>query len=359
MIKTHLSLFSGVGGIDLAAEWADFLTVGQCELPGWAFEVLKQKWPDVKRWEDIRDINKRTIEDLPQISLLSGGFPCQPFSTSGKRNGKKDNRYLWHEMLRVIELVQPRWICAENVAGITSIDEEAYQVDDSEEESVYSEKILSQILEDIEQAGYLLPRATTGEAIVPIIPAYSVGACHKRNRVFIIAHSASTGKMPIQLKGPRNGTEPGYIIDTDAEETRSGELSVFGGRSQQENENFVWCARRFANIDSYGCNNRTIKRKGICREQTRFEIGTSVEPLPYFESRLKSQRFHISRNGWTREQIEKRSGDCWNEVATRLCRVDDDVPGRVDRIACLGNAVVPAQIYPVVKAIADYEEGLI
>jgi DNA (cytosine-5)-methyltransferase 1 len=326
----HASLFSGVGGIDLACDWAGFETFLQCELPGWAFEVLRQRWPNVKRFTNVRDINERTLDDIPEISLLSGGFPCQSFSTSGKRKGKEDDRYLWDEMLRVIELVQPRWICAENVTGLTTIDEETFQVDDPEEEQVYAEKILSQILEDIEQAGYLLPRATTGEAIIPVIPAYSVGACHKRSRVFIFA--------------------------SHGEKTRSRELSICGGGPQQASKNFERSIGRSVNVDKDRCDYRTDRRKGILRNEARFEIGTSDQPLSYLESRQQSQWVHVSRNGWwTREQIEERSKDSWPEVATRFCRVDDDVPGRVDRIACLGNAVVPAQIYPIVKAIADYE----
>lgn len=162
---THLSLFSGIGGLDLAAEWAGFETVGQCEWADYPTRVLEKHWPDIPRWRDIRTLTKESFFEktgLRTVDVISGGFPCQPFSCAGKQRGKEDDRYLWPEMLRVIREICPLYVIGENVPGIVNL-------------------ALDEVLSQLEDEGY--------EAQPFIIPACGVDAPHRRDRVFILAHA--------------------------------------------------------------------------------------------------------------------------------------------------------------------------
>jgi DNA (cytosine-5)-methyltransferase 1 len=160
---THFSLFTGIGGLDLSAEWAGFQTVGQCEWADYPTKVLEKHWPDVPRWRDIRSVTKQSVEDrgISAIDIISGGFPCQPFSVAGLKKGKDDDRYLWPEMCRVISELQPTWVFGENVANIVNM-------------------ALDQVLSDLENINYTVQPF--------IIPACAVNSFDRRDRTFIIAH---------------------------------------------------------------------------------------------------------------------------------------------------------------------------
>ena len=185
---THLSLFSGIGGLDLAAEMAGIKTVGQCEWADYQTKILEKHWPDVPKWRDIRTLTKESFYErtgLRTVDIVSGGFPCQPFSNAGKRQGERDDRFLWPEMLRVISELKPAWVIGENVPGIVNL-------------------ALDTVLSDMESRGY---------AAQPfIIPACGVDAPHRRERVCIVAYA--DGKQLGRFRASRDAeADAGQGID--------------------------------------------------------------------------------------------------------------------------------------------------
>jgi DNA (cytosine-5)-methyltransferase 1 len=161
-------LFSGIGGFDLAAEWMGWENVFQVEIDKFCTKVLEKNFPNVKRYGDIKEFDGTQYRGT--VDILSGGFPCQPFSVAGKRKGKTDDRYLWPEMLRVIREIKPAFILGENVGGLISME---------------NGKTLDRILTDLGNEGY-----TTEQFI---IPACAIGAWHRRDRIWIIANSNGAG----------------------------------------------------------------------------------------------------------------------------------------------------------------------
>jgi DNA (cytosine-5)-methyltransferase 1 len=164
---THFSLFTGIGGLDLAAEWAGFRTIGQVEYANYPFRVLRQRFGRMPRWRDIRDVTgEAIIERCGVPTVISGGFPCQPHSLAGKRLASCDERDLWGELARVVREVKPRWFVGENVAGIRSSE---------------SGRFFGRVLRDLAEMGYTVGWGSWEAA--------DVGAPHHRERVFIVAHS--------------------------------------------------------------------------------------------------------------------------------------------------------------------------
>ena len=157
-----LSLFSGVGLGDLGLMMAGMDIVGQVEIDGYCQNILKLRWPDVPKWRDIKRVRP---EDLPTADLISGGFPCQPFSLAGKQGGTIDDRYLWPEMFRIIKAKKPKYVLGENVPGIIKLG-------------------LDEVLSDLEGEGYSIRTFN--------IPACATDADHKRERIWILGYSGSS-----------------------------------------------------------------------------------------------------------------------------------------------------------------------
>lgn len=280
---THLSLFSGIGGLDLAAEMAGILTVGQCEWADYQTKVLEKHWPNVPRWRDIKTLTKESFYEktsLRTVDIISGGFPCQPFSVAGKQKGKWDDRYLWPGMLRVIRELTPRWVIGENVPGILRI-------------------AASDVISDLEREGY--------DVAVFDFEAAAVGAPHRRERIAFV--------------GCRK-------VDDEHSRTK----------------------RSTENVENSSCSRR-CEQGLLQKQQGGTEFKRNGETLAYTEMR-RQQREQPS---WSEA---RRSGRCVRWPAEPdVGRVAYGVPNRVDRLKCLGNAVVPQQFYPIFKEIAEIEKG--
>ncbi|MGF6848284.1 DNA-cytosine methyltransferase [Chitinophaga sp. W3I9] len=184
----HGSLFSGVGGFDLAAKWMRWTNVFQVEIDPFCRKVLAKHFPESIRHEDVTQFNTKDYDGT--IDVISAGFPCQPFSVAGQRKGSADHRYLWPHLLRIIEQIRPTWVVGENVAGITCLVHATESVRMAAQNALWMEDqvlytrqryIIDSICQDFEQVGY---------SVIPvIIPACAIGAWHRRDRIWFLAYS--------------------------------------------------------------------------------------------------------------------------------------------------------------------------
>lgn len=166
MNLTHFSCFSGIDGFSVASHLAGFETVGQIEIGDYPNKVLERRFKDVPRWKDIRTVTKESLieRSIDNVTVMSAGFPCQPFSCAGKRNGKNDDRYLWPETLRVLGLINPRWFIGENVAGLTSMvsPEPLFELEKEESIKYCYERILAEISRDLQKKDFYFQNAPMG-----------------------------------------------------------------------------------------------------------------------------------------------------------------------------------------------------
>lgn len=239
-----LELFAGIGGIALAEQMAGIEVVGLSEIEDYPVKVLKKNFPNVPILKDVRKINKESLKevdiDADTIDIVSGGFPCQPFSVAGKQRGTSDDRDLWPEMFRIIQEIRPNWIVGENVANFANME-------------------LDRTLSNLESESY--------ETRTFVLPACGVDAKHKRVRTFIVANANSDRRLA------------------------SGK----------------------------------VKFQKFEKKQSKWQFGSAnCTPARWFSE-------------------------------PRVGRVANGVPDRMDRLKCLGNAVVPEQILPIFKAIVAIE----
>lgn len=211
---THASLFSGIGGAEIAASWLGWQNLFHCEIQEFQRKVLAYWFPESISYEDITKTDFRQWRG--KVDILTGGFPCQPFSMAGKRLGAKDDRYLWPHMLRAIREIQPAWIVGENVAGILSMVQPSEEVDMGGKASLFEENYRTReeqlytiegICQGLEQAGY---------SVQPfVIPACAVGAPHRRDRVWIVSHRTDTRAEGLQQGGQDGISRPISPTDTN------------------------------------------------------------------------------------------------------------------------------------------------
>ena len=281
----ELDLFSGVGGFALGLEWAGMKTIAMCEIEEFCRKVLRKHWSDVPIAKDIRNLKyEKGIlyeDEIPiyagPIDIVAGGFPCQPFSVAGKRRGQEDDRDLWPEMFRVIQEVRPRWVIGENVAGFVNMG-------------------LDRTLSDLEGMEY--------ETQTFIIPACAIGAPHRRDRTWIIAHT--TGN------------------------SRNNGLSIRPAAQKVSQERFDGICSDVAHS-----NNPGLERG----QETRGNGSNRTKPA----NKYAWGRYWGGSQHWT--------------VEPDVGRVAHGVPQRVDRLKGLGNAVVPQIPEIIGRAIMEIENA--
>ena len=418
---THLSLFTGIGGLDLAAEAAGIDTIGQCEWADYPTKVLEKHWPDVPRWRDIRTLTRESFYDKTNrrsVDIISGGFPCQPFSVAGNRRGILDDRYLWPEMLRVVDELRPAWVIGENVAGILSMafpDKETRMESRAINrlpghdiyEAVFTRRermLLPAIIRSLEEIGY--------EVQVFVIPACGVGAWHQRYRTAIAGYSKHDGCAAEQklrsdeATGDNRGTEESTATGQLARADRPIDVSSVQGckrGSERQDEDVSHAdsdhrgswrpesagqqrqdgATDGGDADVADTDHARVQRRenpgGACsigKNADKYaggyggcivdahtdSAGLSItRPQPGFKTLSTGERIEHSGRRSTQSRLGGMASrfpgwmDGYWDREPDIPRVATGIPNRADRLRCLGNAVVPAQFYPIFKAIADTE----
>jgi DNA (cytosine-5)-methyltransferase 1 len=367
----HGSLFSGIGGFDLAAQWLGWENVFHCEWNPFGQRVLKHYWPNADSHHDITKTNFTQYAN--RIDILTGGFPCQPYSSAGKRKGKEDERHLWPEMLRTIREVAPRYVVGENVLGLTNWD---------------GGIVFDEVHSDLELAGY--------EVAAVVVPAAAVNAPHGRDRVWFVARrvatDASYNKHGLQTQGG---------LDVDG--------SLLGGRERKQKTNgfdFVGSNEPIANADGDGFNQRNGGNE-IKSSQGGFDAlgdahasdgdGNATDAnrerpsIRKLKTKIPRDVVATNSSGFTTdascERQERRNGQIvgqvpaphgvekfneptkWETFPTQppVCSGNDGVPDQLDGITfskwrheslkAYGNAIVPQVAFEIFKVIQKIENG--
>ena len=375
---THASLFSGIGGAELAAEWMGWENLFHCEIQEFPRRVLEYWYPNSKSYEDITKTD--FTEWRGKVDVLTGGFPCQPFSLAGRRLGAADDRYLWPHMLRAIREIQPTWVVGENVAGLLTMvqpgdETKMGRTDDIFEENyIYREErrfTLDEICEGLEREGY---------SVQPfIVPACAVGAPHRRDRVWIVARR-------IAADTSRNGDSgrPGAVREEDgrqdyelrAEPFEHGGLQTMAASDTDEHGHTP--RQACEGVESGGrrhvpqpCErgDEAERPDGLPRlQRTAAHAKSQQGERPGLEQRSPCQSGQGKLGGGGREDCYELPADRWRDFPTQspVCGGDDGVPiglagisfprWRREAVKALGNAWVPQVAYEIFRAIAK-EEG--
>ena len=388
----HLSLFSGIGGIDLAAEWAGFHSVAMVEKDNYCQQVLRKNFPEAELYGDILEFDGTKYEN--RIDLISAGFPCQPFSLAGSRKGAADERALWPEVVRILREVKPTWFLGENVPGLLTSGTQ------------YKGEYFNYICHSLSEMGYRVGWCMYG--------AKDIGAVHRRNRVFIVAYS---GDARLERQGERGAVAHCSVAYSDGlrhskHSNQEGEQFGDGREAQRRVEGYDSrvCGRdapyskhvRCENIQEEGLERQDHQERKEGREKqspggglrvnapdsesdangrdlqsglrsesttriaepTKYVSHPEGEPRPQTDScTCTDGSERDARKDFGGRHWQPISGGNWREWDTtpivyetraepRVRRANDGIPNRVDRLKCLGNAVVPQQVFPILEEIA-------
>jgi DNA (cytosine-5)-methyltransferase 1 len=284
-----LDLFSGIGGFSYAAEQFGIKTIGFVEKDEFCQKVLKKHWKNVPIESDIRNVKG---DNYGTATIVSGGFPCQPFSVAGKRKGQDDDRYLWDETIRVVAECKPRWFIGENVDGLVNIQEGM---------------VLRQVQDDLEKEGF--------QVQCLVIPASGVGAWHQRKRVWIIGHNVSNSKISSSYEYKAKYTKENEIQKQIGGESSTNNVSDSNSESWNEFSN----DNRFSKMPQ----EKIFRNRNSIQESARF------------------------RSWW---EIECKLCGVPHGVSYELDK------GRVNRLKALGNSIVPQIAEQLFKSIIYAEQ---
>ena len=355
---SHLDLFSGIGGFSLGLESAGVAkTVAFCDFDDYCQQVLKKNFPTVPIYNDVKELNYERLkaDGINTIDIITGGYPCQPFSVAGRKKGEQDPRHVWPEMFRLIQELRPTWVIGENVGGHIKLG-------------------LDTVLENLESEGY--------SARTFSISASSIGANHKRERVWIMAHSERLGRTEgTQESKEFEGKEP-----SDQSDNRSERLTESRAGEDVANSDVSSCSSRESRRTARGVSSESERllrqeSKGKTRQESRNSSShvADTESIKSWEQtewegrenssrRSSNSRGHSqertkdvadtegsNRNGYETDgehgetETQEIFGDgssvsrigSWWEFEPDVGRVAHGVSKRVDRLKCLGNSVVP------------------
>lgn len=413
MGKVHASLFSGFGAADLAATWMGWDNAFWCEIDDFPRTVLSYWFPKSKGYGNIKETDFTPWRG--KIDVLTGGFPCQPFSVAGQRKGQEDDRYLWPEMLRAIREIRPSWIIGENVGGIismvqpsceTEVEHQAALFEETDKETILEQEyVVETVCRDLEQEGY---------SVQPIvIPACAVSAPHRRDRIFFIAYRSDSGTKSVQQSRKNRIYESAFATDTncyDAGRSRHEEVKCQTGKSQTAERKWerVRCnAKRIGKEGAVTYSQRTRSRQIQQKIQSKQSDGNCIDCVGNERDATYTNQFdgHVSRfcsgripqfetSGIridTDTRIQRCEKQCpisesgesrfnnglfdasrrnWRDFPTQppVCRGNDGLPFDVVRLTIsitawctgsikgYGNAIVPQVMYEIFKAIETTQE---
>jgi DNA (cytosine-5)-methyltransferase 1 len=335
----HGSLFSGIGGFDLAAEWMGWENVFHCEWNDFGKRVLNYYWPKSISYDDITKTDF-TIH-RGDIDILTGGFPCQPYSAAGKRLGKEDDRHLWPEMLRAIREIAPTYVVGENVYGLVNWN---------------GGLVFDEVQSDLEDLGYQVQPV--------ILPACAVNAPHRRDRVWFVAYSDNTSGRPQQ----HTGVDSGEWVFQNGESKREQVFSEFINDSESGTTTDTYkCATRSPGESGCTKSNRSgdndePKERGKQAEQC-VRCSDVLWDTANTQCQRPSRKEH--RQTQSGQFTQKDTGRRWQDFPTQspICSRNDGISTGLDGITfpkwrnesikAYGNAIVPKVAFEIFKVIGQ------